>query len=146
MTALKTCLCLVLAVLTLAPFSVLAAETGAQATGTPATGTPALTGTAATPADETLPAETASGEPIKFSDVDYDSTLGKTIEKLVDKGVISGFPDGTFKSSQTLTRAEFSKIIVTFASADTAVNLDSGFPDVDNVGRGALGKAIYQGR
>lgn len=129
MTALKKCLCLVLAVLTLAPFSVLAAGTG-----TPATGTPALTQTATSPADETLPAETASGEPIKFSDVDYDSTLGKTIEKLVDKGVISGFPDGTFKSSQTLTRAEFSKIIVTFASADTAVNLDSGFPDVDNVG------------
>lgn len=83
MTALKKCLCLVLAVLTLAPFSVLAAETG----------TPALTQTATSPADETLPAETASGEPIKFSDVDYDSTLGKTIEKLVDKGVISGFPD-----------------------------------------------------
>ena len=72
MTALKKCLCLVLAVLTVAPFSVLAAETG-----TPATGTPALTQTATSPADETLPAETTSGEPIKFSDVDYDSTLGK---------------------------------------------------------------------
>lgn len=130
MTALKKCLCLVLALLTVAPFSVLAAETDS----TQGTASPALSETAATPGDDTLPADTESGEPIKFSDVDYESTLGKTIEKLVDKGVISGFPDGTFKSEQTLTRAEFSKIIVTFASADTAVNLDSGFPDVDNVG------------
>ncbi len=122
MTVLKKCICLILAIMTVSAFPVLAAETADTSTVTSV-----LTG------DE-LPADTESGEPIKFSDVDYDSVLGKTVEKLVDKGVISGFPDGTFKAEQTLTRAEFSKIIVSFASAATEVNLDSGFPDVDNVG------------
>lgn len=33
------------------------------------------------------------------------------IQKLVDKGYISGYPDGTFKPDNTVTRAEFLKIL-----------------------------------
>ncbi len=33
------------------------------------------------------------------------------IQKLVDKGVIAGYPDGTFQPDKTVTRAEFLKIM-----------------------------------
>ena len=36
----------------------------------------------------------------------------KTIEELVATGAISGYPDGTFKPDQTITRAEFATILV----------------------------------
>ncbi len=115
------------------------ATTGTQTTtGTQATtGTQTTTGTQATTGTVTA-GVAESGEPVIFSDIDYSETLGQAVEKLTDNKIISGFPDGTFKPDQTLTRAEFSKIIVSFtAGADTAVNLDSGFPDVDNVGGSA---------
>lgn len=151
MTAMKKLICLVLALCMLSIPCVLAAEsagtTGTTGTTSTATGTTNTTDTAAqdtqaassavsSSADAAkLPADTKTGNAITFSDVDYNSELGKAVEKLVDNEVISGFPDGTFKGEQTLTRAEFAKIIVSFvAGAETAVNLDSGFPDVDNVG------------
>lgn len=37
----------------------------------------------------------------------------KAIDELASKGVISGYEDGTFKPSNTITRAEFTKMIVT---------------------------------
>ncbi len=33
------------------------------------------------------------------------------IEKWADKGLVSGYPDGTFKPDDTITRAEFAKIV-----------------------------------
>ena len=86
-------------------------------------------------AEDTATAQEISDVSVtEFSDIDYSSLLGKAVEHLVDKSVISGFPDGTYKADQTLTRAEFAKIIVCFLDNDTATTLDSGFPDVDNVG------------
>lgn len=35
----------------------------------------------------------------------------KPIQALVDKGIIDGYPDGTFKPDQPITRAEFSKLV-----------------------------------
>lgn len=35
----------------------------------------------------------------------------KTIQKAIDKGVMNGYPDGTFKPDQPLTRAEFTVIL-----------------------------------
>ncbi len=73
----------------------------------------------------------------EFSDVDYETPLGISINTLVEKNIISGFPDGTYKADQTLTRAEFAKIIVCFLGNYTETVQDSGFPDVDNVGGSA---------
>lgn len=35
----------------------------------------------------------------------------KPLQALIDKGVIDGYPDGTFKPEQPITRAEFSKLV-----------------------------------
>lgn len=57
--------------------------------------------------------------------------LQEAVEYLNDKGIISGYPDGTFRPDQVINRAEALKII--FESRGIAVENDtnSGFPDVD---------------
>ena len=70
-----------------------------------------------------------------FTDAD---AIGKTNRDAVDyisaKGVISGFPDGSFKPAETLTRAQAAKILcVMLEGADKAnalTNKDTGFADV----------------
>ncbi len=37
---------------------------------------------------------------------------GESIQALVDRGVVSGYPDGSFKPDQTITRAEFVTMLV----------------------------------
>ncbi len=56
---------------------------------------------------------------VKMTDVNYETELGKSIDKLVKAGVISGIPqeDGTLKyeANKEVTRAEFCKMVnVTF--------------------------------
>jgi len=46
-----------------------------------------------------------------FTDVNANSSHKQAIEALVDLNVISGYPDGTFKPSQTLTRSNVVKIM-----------------------------------
>ncbi len=47
---------------------------------------------------------------IKFSDIN-NHWAGKEIIELVDKGIINGYSDGTFKPNKNITRAETVKII-----------------------------------
>ena len=42
------------------------------------------------------------------------------IELLADTGVISGYPDGSFKPSNNVTRAEFAKMITAFAGGEAS--------------------------
>ncbi len=72
-------------------------------------------------------------ETVKMTDVDYESELGKSIDKLVSAGVINGIPelDGTFtyRSNNPITRAEFCKMVnKTFGYNMTADNI---FSDVN---------------
>lgn len=46
-----------------------------------------------------------------FSDVKSGNTASGYIQALVNKGVISGYPDGTFKPDRTLTRGEMALLI-----------------------------------
>ncbi|MDO5479329.1 MAG: S-layer homology domain-containing protein, partial [Clostridia bacterium] len=62
----------------------------------------------------------------EFSDINYSTPTGVAVEALVEKNIITGFPDGTYKADQTLTRAEFAKIIVCFLGSSTESNQDSG--------------------
>jgi hypothetical protein len=57
--------------------------------------------------------------------------LLEAVEYLNEKGIIKGYPDGTFKPDQVINRAEALKII--FESRGIAVEeySNSGFPDVD---------------
>lgn len=58
--------------------------------------------------------------------------LLEAVNYLNEKGIIKGYPDGTFKPDQVINRAEALKII--FESRGIAVENDtnSGFPDVDS--------------
>ena len=47
-----------------------------------------------------------------FSDVDETSEVGAAINQLVNLGILSGYPDGTFNPDALLTRAQFAKIAV----------------------------------
>ena len=70
-----------------------------------------------------------------FTDEDkISSDNKKAVEYVSGKGVISGFPDGSFKPTDTLTRAQAAKILcVALEGADAANALaktDTGFSDV----------------
>ncbi len=55
------------------------------------------------------PATTAT--PSKFTDVPQDLWARPYIEALASRGVVSGFPDGTFKPGGAITRAEFAALL-----------------------------------
>ena len=61
---------------------------------------------------------------VTFSDVTLGTDLGNAIYKLVEKGVVVGYPDGTFKPDNNLTRAELTKMI----------NLVFGYTESDATG------------
>jgi hypothetical protein len=46
-----------------------------------------------------------------FSDVDTDSPYYDALSYLKDNGIVSGYPDGSFKPDKTINRAEFVKIV-----------------------------------
>ena len=48
----------------------------------------------------------------QFPDVAADYWAAKQIEDLTDKGVIVGYPDGTFKPDENVTRAEFATMAI----------------------------------
>lgn len=49
-----------------------------------------------------------------------------------ENNIVSGYPDGTFRPDQVVIRAEFLKIILKTADADTfSVTEPAGFPDID---------------
>lgn len=83
-------------------------------------------------ADDAMPPEGETN--IAFTDVDMQSNMGKAIQKLVEKNIINGYEDNTFKPEQTITRAEFTAIIARWKNVDEQVeeNPVTGFPDVDN--------------
>lgn len=79
---------------------------------------------------------TASGSVV--SAANFSDTSGhwaeETIEKWVDRGLVSGYPDGTFLPDNPVTRAEFVKIITTaFDLENTNENklLSNPYDDVD---------------
>lgn len=62
-----------------------------------------------------------------FSDVDEDAWYTQAVEALSALGIVSGYPDGTFRPNQAISRAEFTAICVQFAKKTTA---GSSFVDV----------------
>ncbi len=57
--------------------------------------------------DKTMPAEKS-----RFSDLSSGYWAYKSIIGLVDAGVLNGYPDGTFKPENRVTRAEFTRYLV----------------------------------
>lgn len=70
-----------------------------------------------------------------FADVkDLDQNAQASIAKLTALNVIEGYPDGSFKPGNTITRAEFAKIAIVLGglekSADVLKNSSTKFKDV----------------
>lgn len=57
------------------------------------------------------PTPVATATPIKFTDVPQDLWARPYIEALASRGIVSGFPDGTFKPGGAITRAEFAALL-----------------------------------
>ncbi|WP_162609881.1 S-layer homology domain-containing protein [Anaerotignum lactatifermentans] len=72
-------------------------------------------------ADKTSDAKT-------FTDVPANQWYAKAVMTLAGKGVISGYPDGTFKPDASITRAEFVTMAMNFANAEKGTACS--FPDV----------------
>lgn len=68
----------------------------------------------------------------RFSDVPSSRWSNRAISTLANAGIISGYPDGTFKPGQTITRAEFTVIAARFDTVTSASN-----PFTDTVGHWA---------
>lgn len=65
------------------------------------------------PQAEASPTSTpvTTATPIKFTDVPQDLWARPYIEALSSRGIVSGFPDGTFKPGGAITRAEFATLL-----------------------------------
>ncbi len=68
-----------------------------------------------------------------FFDITIETNHANAILKIADKGIISGYPDGSFKPELQINRAEFLKILVE-ATKGTGVEISGSncFPDVKN--------------
>ncbi|NJL85441.1 MAG: S-layer homology domain-containing protein [Leptolyngbyaceae cyanobacterium SM1_1_3] len=71
----------------------------------------------------------ATAQQANFSDVSFSYWARPFIERLAAENVIAGFPDGTFKPDQPVTRAQFAAIVQkAFSQASTRTA--RSFPDV----------------
>jgi hypothetical protein len=67
--------------------------------------------------------------PMPFSDVEQGKWYTQAIAYLASQDIVHGYPDGTFKPDQPITRAEFAKMIAGFDSLEeVSYNV---FTDVD---------------
>ena len=74
----------------------------------------------------------------KFSDVS-DDWYSKAVNYVVGKGLISGYPNGTFKPNESITRAEFAQMISGYIKNEKAGSSD--FKDVkDHWAKDAIDK------
>lgn len=66
----------------------------------------------------------------KFSDVEEGSPSSEEINALVSVGILSGYPDGTFRPRNSINRAELTKILVSGLHSEEAKGETNCFPDV----------------
>lgn len=65
----------------------------------------------------------------KFFDLGSDHWAYEAVTDLNEKGIISGYPDGTFRPDSFVTRSEFSKLLSVFVDTETDFN-ENAFDDV----------------
>lgn len=70
---------------------------------------------------------------INFSDVNQDGLYGEAIYSLVEKGVLKGYSDNTFRANKKMTRAEFAKVfVVANELKKTSNNENQSLEDISN--------------
>lgn len=88
--------------------------------------------------------EPPAGGPVAFKDVPTGYWAKPYIEALASQNIIAGFPDGTFKPNEPVTRAQFATI-VTKALNPTSKRAAINFKDVpSNFWAAAAIKSAYQ--
>lgn len=75
-------------------------------------------------------ATTASAQGVVFTDVPETNVHYDNIYNLVNREVVSGYPDGTYQPARHLTRAEAAVILTNALGLETTEVTDPGFPDV----------------
>ncbi|KAB8319473.1 DUF1565 domain-containing protein [Tolypothrix campylonemoides VB511288] len=89
--------------------------------------------------------EPPAGGPVAFKDLPANYWAKSYIEALASKNIIAGFPDGTFKPNEPVTRAQFAAI-VTKAFAPTGKREVINFGDVSrNFWAFQVIQSAYQG-
>ena len=89
---------------------------------------------------------TATGCAFAFPDVSSDYWAAKQINELNAKGVIVGYPDGTFQPDENVTRAEFASMAIkALGQEDIQVAQPVSFTDIttDFWAYDAIQKALY---
>lgn len=66
----------------------------------------------------------------QFSDVPSSKYFAGAVYELTERNIIGGYPDGTFKPGNTITRGQAAAIITKMIKLDTSNVLDPGFEDV----------------
>lgn len=74
----------------------------------------------------------AFAEEVSFSDLALDHWARREIRFLVEEGIVRGYPDGTFRPENQVTRAEFAKLVLLSSLNRKASYFPSvpTFPDV----------------
>ena len=66
-----------------------------------------------------------------FDDI-YDDAMSDAVNGLVRYSIINGYEDGTFRPKNTITRAEFAKIIIAAANLYSRIDYDISFDDTQS--------------
>ena len=69
-------------------------------------------------------------EGVSFSDVTAGAWYYENVMGAAENGYVSGYPDGTFKPMQSVTRAEFASMIAKAMGYDSDPDAGSAYPDV----------------
>ena len=69
---------------------------------------------------------------VNFSDLTSDCWAYEPIVEMANKGILNGYPDGTFLPNKSITRAEFAKILVLSLNLKDEENKNNIFDDVDS--------------
>src|SRR6056297_3572243 len=65
-----------------------------------------------------------------LSDIDRETKGYQSISRLVENGVLSGYPDGTFRPSDSVKRGEFVKMLAYAMKKENAQSNPNGFIDM----------------
>ena len=66
----------------------------------------------------------------RFSDVPSSKHFAEAVYDLAERNIIGGYPDGTFKPGNSITRGQAAAIIAKMIKLDTSKVKDPGFKDV----------------
>ena len=77
-----------------------------------------------------LPATSFAASTKQFSDVPQTKHFAEAVYDLAERNIIGGYPDGTFKPGNSITRGQAAAIIAKMTNLDTSNVKNSGFKDV----------------